>query len=168
MNPLFTLRHQFFESNITMKTLIRALIFFILTGVTQSLYAQVSPLEKAKQEVEALTRKEQEAFFKGDCETVLGLMAENITFYANGNPSPPREMIRKFCEKIPRPFKQPKKECLAFHPLNEQSVYVVRTMEYAKDANTLIKEVVTKIWNKKNGEWKIVHLHSTVKEEPVG
>ncbi|THD69809.1 hypothetical protein E7Z59_05640 [Robertkochia marina] len=151
-----------------MKTIIPILVSLMFIGSTQSLFAQDASLEKARQEVQKLTEKEQQAFSNGNCEVVLDLMSENITFYANGNPSPPREMIRKFCEKVPRPFKTPEQETLKYYPLNSETVYVVRTMEYTKNANTRIKEIVTKIWNMENGAWKIVHLHSTVKEIPLG
>ncbi|OMP32292.1 nuclear transport factor 2 family protein [Mangrovimonas sp. DI 80] len=123
-------------------------------------------LDVVKREIESLSLIEQQAFKEGDCETVMSLMDADITFYANGNPSPPKSMIATFCEKIPRPFPEPSSESLTVYPLTTDSAYVVRILAYDKNEQVKIKEVVTKIWKKLNGKWKIVHLQSTVKEFP--
>lgn len=94
-------------------------------------------------------------------------MDENITFYANGRHAPSKEMISMLCQKIPRPFNELGSENLEVYPLTANSGYVVRKLEYDKNDRIKVKEVVTKIWKKSNDQWKIVHLHSTVKEVPI-
>jgi ketosteroid isomerase-like protein len=149
-----------------MKIIIYLLGLNVVIGSSNSICAQDISLEQVKLEVEEVTLKEQGAFKDGDCETVLNLMHDDITFYANGRSAPSKNVIKKFCEDIPRPFKGLSTGNLTVYPLTSNSAYVVRTLEFEKNEKILVREIVTKIWNRFNGEWKMVHLHSTVKEIP--
>ncbi|NMM47814.1 nuclear transport factor 2 family protein [Marinigracilibium pacificum] len=140
------------------------LIFIIFLGFNMTGIAQDFSLDQVKSEIEEISSKEQEAFKNGDCETVMELMSDNITFYANGTPSPPKAMIEKFCNNIPRPFPELNDGDLKIYPLSSNSAYSVKTLEYHKDENTRIRKIVTKIWNRIEGNWKMAHLQSTVKE----
>lgn len=139
---------------------------FLLLGYSTIIQAQDNALEWVKKEVKEITIKEQDAFKNGDCDIVMSLMDENITFHANGRSSPPKSVIERFCQNIPRPFGELNKESLTVHPLNKDAAYVIRTLEYDKNEEVKVMETVTKIWNRIDGKWKMVHLHSTVKEVP--
>lgn len=119
-----------------------------------------------KAELKAATSTEQAAFKKGDCDQVLAMMSEEITFLANGRSIPSKQVVGKFCNSLPRPFKKASTSKVEIYPLSETTGYVVRTLEYPKDEKTMMSEFVTKIWSKADGRWKITHLHSTIKEVP--
>lgn len=132
-----------------------------------SLHAQNTNLDTVKLEIEEAAIKEQNAFKSGDCKQVMDLMEPEITFLANGRKAPSKQMVEKFCNSIPRPFKKTIIDRLDISPLTIDTGYVVRTLEYPNDDTTKMKEYVTKIWRKTNGVWKISHLHSTVKKVPI-
>jgi len=123
-------------------------------------------MEAVKSEIKEAAMTEQAAFKKGDCEKVLALMSDDITFLANGRKVPSKQVVGKFCNSIPRPFKTAQVNTMDVYPLSETTGYVIRTLKYPKDENTMMLEYVTKIWKKIDGNWKITHLHSTVKEMP--
>lgn len=108
-----------------------------------------------------MNEKEQAAFKTGDCEELLSLMDDAITFFLNGRKVPSKDIFLNFCQKIPRPFAEPTTSDTKIHPLTENSGYVVKTMEFQVEGKVDKKEVVTKIWKKDEGGWKMVHLHST-------
>lgn len=138
-------------------------ISLILVSST-SVNAQDFDMATIKSEIKAAALKEQNAFKKGECDKVLGLMEDSITFLANGNRVPSKQIVGKFCNSIPRPFKEAFVDKLDVYPLTNKSGYVIRTLEFPNDEKTKMQEYVTKIWRKTDGEWKISHLHSTVKK----
>ncbi|MCK7591243.1 nuclear transport factor 2 family protein [Subsaxibacter sp. CAU 1640] len=148
------------------KPFIFSILSLIIVLTSTKLFSQALDIENIKSEIKVAALMEQEAFKKGDCEQVLSLMAADITFLANGNKVPSKEVVMKFCNAIPRPFKTPTSDTLEIYPLTETSGYTIRKLEYPKDDATNIREFVTKIWVKTDGEWKITHLHSTLKETP--
>ena len=146
-----------------MKTLKRLLIFIFGISMCQITYAQLD-VEQLKRELKEVTAKEQQAFKKGDCTKVLDMMEDSITFLANGNRVPSKEVIGKFCNSLPRPFQKPMSDALEFYVLDSTSGYSLRNLVYLNKKGIKIQEYVTKIWRKTDGQWKISHLHSTVKE----
>ena len=136
------------------------LLAIAITGHSQN-------METIKTEIQEAAFKEQNAFKSGDCDMVLSLMADDITFLANGKKVPSKSVIENFCNSIPRPFKTPSVNTLDIYPLTSTTGYTIKTLEYPFDETTKIEEFVTKIWKKTEGQWKISHLHSTVKEVPV-
>ena len=130
-------------------------------------FAQKFDSESVKKGIEEASLLEQNAFKTGDCEQVLALMADDITFLANGRRVPSKQVIGKFCNSIPRPFKTPTVYKLDIYPLTETTGYTIRTLEYPKTESIKMSEFVTKIWEKTDGEWKMTHLHSTVKEVAI-
>ncbi|WGK65422.1 nuclear transport factor 2 family protein [Croceiramulus getboli] len=147
-----------------LKSIPVALFFLCLST---HVFSQSFDKDKVKMEIEQSALLEQDAFKNGRCEEVLNLMSDDITFLANGRKVPSKMVVGKFCNSIPRPFKTATLDQLEIIPLSETSGYVIRTLEYPKDEETNTTEYVTKIWKKMDGEWKITHLHSTVKEVPV-
>lgn len=147
------------------KTSIIAII--LIFNISNTIKAQTYDLTSVESEIREAALKEQNAFKKGNCNKVLNLMDQNITFLANGKKVPSKEIIRKFCNSIPRPFKTAAIDKLDIYPLTNDTGYVIRTLEYPNDEKTKKQEYVTKIWKKTNGKWKITHLHSTVKKVPV-
>ena len=122
-------------------------------------------LEKVKSELEEVSAKEINAFKTGDCDALDSFIDDKATLYMNGRKVPGKKMLISFCERIPRPFEKPSLIKMEYLPLSTHSGYVIRTMEFSKDEQVYKKEIVTKIWLKGNSGWKIVHLHSTIKEE---
>lgn len=147
-----------------MKTKLQFITILLLLTIVGSAFAQESADLSIKTEIELAVAKEQKAFKNGDCDTVLSMMDDNITFLANGNKVPSKQVIGKFCNSMSRPFKTPLADTIEVFPLNSTSAYTIRTLEFSKDENTNMHELVTKIWKKTDGIWKIMHLHSTVKE----
>lgn len=148
-----------------MKTFVPALIFILTFPVL--LKAQTAALATVKSEIEEAAMKEQNAFKNANCTEVLNFMEPEITFLANGRKAPSKEMIGKFCNAIPRPFKTATVDRLDVYPLSNDVGYVIRTLEYPNDEKTKMQEFVTKVWRKTDGKWKITHFHSTVKEVQI-
>ena len=151
-----------------MKTIKTALIgIFLIFTFSNPANAQKQDLIDVKSEISQAAYLEQNAFKEGNCEQVLDLMDNEITFLANGRKVNSKQIIGKFCNSIPRPFKKPINDTLTIYPLTNESGYTIRTLVYPKDDKTKMQEYVTKIWKKTDGNWKITHLHSTVKEVAV-
>ncbi|MDP5082568.1 MAG: nuclear transport factor 2 family protein [Winogradskyella sp.] len=123
-------------------------------------------LELTKLEIKDVALQEQNAFKQGNCGKVLELMTDDITFLANGKKIPSKSIIGKFCNSISRPFEKPTIEKLEIYPLTKETGYTIKTLQYISDDKTQMQEHVTKIWKKTNGNWKIHHLHSTIKQVP--
>lgn len=138
------------------------IIFFIAMWFGTNLQAQEDNFNLVVEEIKRITQAEIDAFRLGDCDTAVDFMDENITFYGNGRKVPSKEIIKKFCFSLTRPFEKPSSIDTQYYPLTENSAYVVRMMEFAKDDKVYKKEVVTKVWKKGHGGWKIMHLHSTI------
>jgi ketosteroid isomerase-like protein len=139
----------------------------LVLSTTITLNAQTIDLESVKAEITEAALKEQNAFKNGDCTTVLDMMEPNITFLANGNSVPSKKVIEKFCNSLARPFKEAIVDTLEIYPLTMESGYTIRRLEYANDAEAKMQEYVTKIWRKTDGQWRISHLHSTVKKVSI-
>ena len=147
-----------------MKKFSKVTTFLILTfSLWINLQAQENAFESVRAELQHMTEMEQQAFITGDCEKVISLMDDNITFFANGRKAPSKMMIQNFCENIPRPFEKPSSNNSEYYALTENSGYVIRIIEFSNDEVVYKKEIVTKIWKKDESGWKIKHLHSTVK-----
>ena len=140
----------------------------LVVGLCMAVAVQAQDLDltQAKAAIEAMALKEQQAFKNGDCDTVLSLMEEEITFLANGRRVPSKQVVGKFCNSLKRPFKPAEVDELVIYPLTDHSGYTIRTLEYTVNEKKT-KEFVTKIWRKKEGAWKITHLHSTAKQAPT-
>ena len=126
--------------------------------------AQVTDLEKIKAEIEEVSLQEIEAFKIGDCDSVSSFMDDKATFYMNGKQIPHKSVLIGFCKKIPRPFEKPSSVSMNYFPIDLNTAYVVRVMEFSKESKVYKKEVVTKIWVKKDEKWRITHIHSTITE----
>ena len=140
------------------------IIFFMVVWLGTNLQAQEDNLEYVIEEIKRITLVEIEAFKTGDCDKAISFMDENITFYGNGRKAPSKEFIKAFCFRITRPFEKPSSVDTKYYPLSPNSAYVIRTMEFAKDNKVYKKEIVTKVWKKGESGWKIMHLHSTIKQ----
>ena len=114
--------------------------------------------EVAHQELVEMNRLEQAAFVEGECEELLGLLADDISFYANGRKMT-KDAVGVFCERIPRPFPAPGEEQSRVQALSPEAGYVVKTLTFPGTSRV---EVVTKIWRKGSNGWKMRHFQSTV------
>lgn len=155
--------NQYNFKNIMTQNVNKGIVIFIVFLFGINLQAQQENLEHITAEIKQLTHIEIEAFKTGDCDRAIAFMDNNITFYGNGRKAASKEKIKAFCFGLARPFEKPSSVNTTYFPLSENSAYVVRTMEFSKNDTVYKKEIVTKIWKKSNGEWKIIHLHSTIK-----
>ena len=114
--------------------------------------------EVAHQELVEMNRLEQKAFVEGECEELLDLLADGISFYVNGRKMT-KDAVGIFCERIPRPFPGSGEEQTQVHAVSPNAGYVVKTMTFP---GTPRVEVVTKIWSKGPDGWKMRHFQSTV------
>ena len=121
-------------------------------------------LEVAQRELEEMDRREQAAFIAGDCDAVLDLMSDDVSFYANGREMT-KEAVGAFCRRIPRPFPQAAESETVIRALAPDAGYVLRTLAFPGSSRV---EVVTKIWTKGPEGWKMEHFQSTVTDvEPA-
>jgi len=146
-----------------MRSLILLSIVVCLLGAPA--IADELEFEAAHQELIEMNRLEQEAFVAGNCEELLDLLADDISFYANG-----REMTKAavgvFCERIPRPFPGTGETQLRIQAVSPDAGYVVKTMTFP---GTPRVEVVTKVWRKGDDGWRMEHFQSTVTDlKPLG
>ncbi len=121
----------------------------------------------ADDELRTVVQGEQKAFEEGDCDKVISLMSEDITFYANSRKMS-RAQVDKFCRSIPRPFgagKAPISDTLTPYRVGENLGYTVRDFRWEDKNNRVIHEIVTKIWRKSDTGWSMVHFQSTVVPE---
>lgn len=139
--------------------------FYIIFSLSAIGFAQEQSLESVRAEIQQINDKEQEAFINGNCEELMTLMDDDITFIINGKKAPSKGFIMNMCKKMPRPFGKPALSDTKIYALTKDSGYVIRMMELAKDDGIIYrKEVITKIWKKTKDGWKMTHLHSTVKD----
>lgn len=141
-----------------MKNSITVLGLFLL------LYAAVA---YSSEELLAVVMAEQEAFEEGDCDKVESMLAEDLTFYANGRRMS-REQVGKFCRTIKRPFgagRDPIEDTTTPYMVSEDLGYTVRDFRWQAENGRIVHEVVTKIWSRGEQGWQIIHFQSTVVPE---
>lgn len=122
------------------------------------LAAQDPTLEAAHQELVELNRLEQERFISGDCDGLIELLSEDISFYANGRKLT-RDGVGQLCARMPRPFSKTGEETTQIHMISADGGYVVKVMTFPGSDRI---EVVTKVWRRGASGWRMVHLQSTV------
>jgi hypothetical protein len=110
---------------------------------------------------------EQQAFEEGDCDKVESMLAEDLTFYANGRRMS-RELVGNFCRTIKRPFgagRAPIEDTTTPYLVSERLGYTVRDFRWHDENGRVMREVVTKIWSRGDQGWQIMHFQSTVVPE---
>ena len=118
----------------------------------------------SSEELLAVVMAEQEAFKDGDCDKVESMLAEDVTFYANGRRMS-REQVGKFCRTIKRPFgagRAPIEDTTTPYLISEDLGYTVRDFSWHDKDERVMREVVTKIWARGEQGWQIIHFQSTV------
>lgn len=146
-----------------MRSWILLLICVFSTGANA--LADDSELQAAREQLTEVDRAEQEAFVEGDCEELLDLLADDISFHLNGRKLT-KDAVGNFCRRVPRPFPETGEKRTRIEVLSPDAGYVVRTMDFP---GTPRVEVVTKIWRKRADGWKMVHFQSTVTDlKPPG
>ncbi len=124
----------------------------------------LAALAHSSDELLAVAEEEQEAFREGDCDRVLSLMAEDITFYTNSRKMS-REQIGKFCRLMKRPFgagRAPISDTITPYKVSETLGYTVRELRFHDKDERVVQETVTKIWSKGDDGWKMIHFQATV------
>ena len=116
------------------------------------------------EELMAVVLQEQQAFKSGDCEALESMLDPDITFYANGRRMS-RDQVAEFCRSIPRPFgdgRLPTEDVITPHVISEDLGYTVRDFRWTNANGQGMHEVVTKIWQRVDGVWTMIHFQSTV------
>lgn len=119
-------------------------ISLLLLGTATTLHGQEGSLESVKMKIKELSEIEIDAFRNGECETMLNLLDDDISFYTNGKKAS-KEMVLGFCKQIPRPFEKPSHLETEYIPISSNSAYVIRIMDFSKDGIVYKKEIVTKM-----------------------
>ena len=118
-------------------------------------------------ELLSVVKEEQGAFEQGDCDKVESMIAQDVTFYANGRKMN-REQVGKFCRSIKRPFgagRAPIEDTVTPYLIDENLGYTIRDFRWQDENQRVVHEVVTKIWSKGENGWKMIHFQSTVMPE---
>ena len=135
--------------------------FFLLFGLLPTIVLAGSlPAD----DLLAVALAEQEAFKEGDCNKVASLVDEEVTFYANSRKMS-HDQVVNFCKMIKRPFgagRSPIKDIVTPYRLSANLGYTVRDFTWVDSNEQVMHEIVTKIWQKKAGSWKMIHFQSTV------
>ena len=113
---------------------------------------------QSSDELLAVALEQQNAFKEGDCNKIESLMDKEVTFYANGRRMT-HEQVGNFCKTIKRPFgsgRPPINDTTTPYRISETLGYTVRDFRWTNSDDQVIHEIVTKIWLKSEGSWKII------------
>lgn len=114
---------------------------------------------------------EQEAFAAGDCETALGFLAEDSHFVIGGR-AMPRAAMQAMCARIAAKGAPFEREVTGHdvYVLSSSVAYTVSTYSIGPPGQsaqaTSNTQMVTKIWELREGKWRIVHFHESVTRPP--
>lgn len=151
----------------TMKTLLVFLltVFCLPIEVLHSQPLTDNTQESVRVEIENQHRQEQKAFADGECGKVVSFFDEKATIYANGRRISSLEVLKDFCNRVPRPFEGGGKIDDEIYVLSESAAHHIRVIDLEPEGEeglTFKKEVITKVWSKTPAGWKIVHFHSSI------
>ena len=79
-----------------------------------------------------------------------------------------RDQVTNFCRSIPRPFgdgRAPIEDTITPYVISDSAGYTVRDFRWTDASGEVQHEVVTKIWQKIGGTWRMVHFQATVLPE---
>ncbi len=114
--------------------------------------------EATREELAAVNEGEQRAFLEGECDALVEMLAEEVTFFINGRQMT-REDVGTFCRHIPRPFSRDGEVDTTIEAVGEDAGYVIKVTTFP---GTPKVKVVTKVWQRGEDGWKMVHFQSTV------
>jgi uncharacterized protein (TIGR02246 family) len=149
----------------------RCILGLALAGglISADLHAQVlSDLQREtiRAEIEAIQDQRNKAFVDGDCERVVELFDENVTFYTRGRRVPSLQAVLNFCRQIERPFPETAARRTRINVLSDDAAYIIQNFEFPSDGadgvSVMVHEVITSIWSKGSDGWKIVHFHVSI------
>jgi ketosteroid isomerase-like protein len=126
--------------------------------------------ETISAEIEAIQNQRNQAFVEGDCERVVELFDERVTFYTRGRHVPSLQTVLNFCRQVERPFPETAVRRTRINALSENAAYIIQNFEFASDSadgeSVMMHEVITSIWSKGSDGWKIVHFHVSIDPIP--
>jgi len=120
-------------------------------------------------EIIELDEIRRQAMREGDCEKLVTFFDDRFSFYVNGREFPSLDAIVEGCRQIPRPFPPDEIIIDEFYLLSEKAVYNLIVLEFEprrEEFGDLAREVITRIWNKTDQGWRIVHMHVSINEVP--
>jgi hypothetical protein len=152
---------------VTKKTAIMKYFIFSLFILFISCNSEPSPTEKQQKEFEDIARSYQTKYMGGseNCEYILNAMDENIKMseirFGEPSVSFSYDLLTQFCPHLP------KKEVI--ETTTEQRLFnpglgydYVSQLYLRKSLGDTVRETSTKIWEKKDGKWKIIHMNSSL------
>lgn len=117
-------------------------------------------------EIQALQDQRNQAFVEGDCERVVELFDESVTFYTRGRHVPSLQAVLNFCRQVERPFSEAAVRRTRINALSENAAYIIQNFEFPSDRAdgdiVMMHEVITSIWSKGRDGWKVVHFHVSI------
>jgi ketosteroid isomerase-like protein len=103
-----------------------------------------------------------------DCTTGLGYIGDRQpVFVSNAMVVRTKPGLMTACEGMvaPRTGATYVTDTLSVHPLSPEAAYLVREGNYTinfKDGRTVTQRLImTTVWQRQDGEWKMVHLHES-------
>lgn len=126
--------------------------------------------ETISAEIEAIQNQRNQAFVEGDCERVVELFDERVTFYTRGRHVPSLQAVLNFCRQVERPFSETAVRRTRINVLADNAAYVIQNFEFASDSaeggSVMMHEVITSVWSKGRDGWKVVHFHVSIDPVP--
>jgi uncharacterized protein (TIGR02246 family) len=153
------------------KAMTRCILAVALLGglLSTDVHAQVLSdvqRESIRAEVQAIQNQRNQAFADGDCERVIELFDESVTFYTRGRHVPSLQAVLNFCRQVERPFSETAVRRTRINALSENAAYVIQNFEFPSNSaggeSVMMHEVITSIWSKGSDGWKVVHFHVSI------
>jgi ketosteroid isomerase-like protein len=149
----------------------RCILGFALLGglISTDLYVQIlSDVQRETiiAEIQAIQDERNQAFVEGNCERVVEVFDESVTFYTRGRLVPSLQAVLNFCRQVERPFSETPVRRTRINALSENAAYIIQNFEFSSDSadgeSVMMHEVITSIWSKGDAGWKIVHFHVSI------
>jgi len=123
------------------------------------------PESNPKEEITQVLRDQQEAWNQGDVEEFMNhyLNSEELTFAgSNGVTKGHEKVLNRYLENYDSPEKMGtlKFNVLEFREISPPSAYVIGEWALKRDVDNP-SGYFTLVWEKVNGEWKIIHDHTS-------
>jgi hypothetical protein len=156
-------------NNTLRQTMIMMKIYFLLTlvfGTFVNSYAQETSTEEHYKEFEEIARTFQSNYMEGteNCESIIQAFDKNVKMSENRfsqQMTMTYEQLVQFCPHLP------KKEVI--NTVTEQrllsselSYDYVSQLYLRKSVGDTVRETSSRIWQIKNGSWKIIHMNSSL------
>lgn len=132
----------------------------LLLLVIASPGAAAADLDEAKAAFEAAKQRKDKLYAeKTDCPGLMGMLSEDVIFWEKGREFS-YEFLVEYCPQLPRNVWQPVASNSQRFMLGKDAAYEIltETLIHPDDGATY-RRTTTEIWERSDGEWKIIHLN---------